>query len=75
MEFATRVRPSSVRYNLHPPSVPARGSRASEDIPYVERLLRHRRISTAGIYTQVADAALKLRITEKPPRKGLIGTS
>lgn len=43
------------------------------DIRYVQRLLGHRSISTTEIYTQVADAALKLRITEKHPRKGIVG--
>jgi site-specific recombinase XerD len=43
------------------------------DIRYVQRLLGHRSISTTEIYTQVADAALKVRITEKHPRRGIVG--
>jgi integrase/recombinase XerD len=42
------------------------------DIRYVQRLLGHRSISTTEIYTHVADAALKVRITEKHPRKGIV---
>jgi integrase/recombinase XerD len=42
------------------------------DIRYVQRLLGHRSISTTEIYTQVADAALKVRITEKHPRRGIV---
>jgi site-specific recombinase XerD len=44
------------------------------DIRYVQRLLGHRSISTTEIYTHVADAALKVRITEKHPRKGIRGS-
>ncbi len=44
------------------------------DIRYVQRLLGHRSISTTEIYTHVADAALKVRITEKHPRRGIVGT-
>jgi site-specific recombinase XerD len=43
------------------------------DIRYVQRLLGHRSISTTEIYTHVADAALKVRITEKHPRKRIVG--
>jgi site-specific recombinase XerD len=43
------------------------------DIRYVQRLLGHRSISTTEIYTHVADAALKVRITEKHPRRGILG--
>lgn len=43
------------------------------DIRYVQRLLGHRSISTTEIYTQVADAALKVRITEKHPRRTIVG--
>jgi integrase/recombinase XerD len=43
------------------------------DIRYVQRLLGHRSISTTEIYTHVADAALKVRITERHPRKGIVG--
>lgn len=44
------------------------------DIRYVQRLLGHRSISTTEIYTHVADAALKLRITEKHPRRTIVGS-
>ena len=43
------------------------------DIRYVQRLLGHRSISTTEIYTHVADAALKVRITERHPRRGCGG--
>jgi integrase/recombinase XerD len=43
------------------------------DIRYVQRLLGHRSISTTEMYTQVADSALKVRITERHPRKGILG--
>jgi len=42
------------------------------DIRYVQRLLGHRSISTTEIYTQVADAALKVRITERHPRRTIV---
>jgi site-specific recombinase XerD len=42
------------------------------DIRYVQRLLGHRSISTTEMYTQVADSALKVRITEKHPRRGIV---
>ena len=42
------------------------------DIRYVQRLLGHRSISTTEIYTHVADAALKVRITEKHPRRVIV---
>ena len=42
------------------------------DIRYVQRLLGHRSISTTEIYTHVADASLKLRITEKHPRRRIV---
>lgn len=44
------------------------------DIRYVQRLLGHRSISTTEIYTHVADAALKVHITEKHPRRGIVAT-
>lgn len=44
------------------------------DIRYVQRLLGHRSISTTEIYTQVADAALKVRITERHPRRTIVGS-
>lgn len=44
------------------------------DIRYVQRLLGHRSISTTEIYTHVADAALKVRITEKHPRREIVGS-
>ncbi|HXA19289.1 MAG TPA: tyrosine-type recombinase/integrase [Thermoanaerobaculia bacterium] len=44
------------------------------DIRYVQRLLGHRSISTTEIYTHVADAALKVRITERHPRRGIVST-
>lgn len=44
------------------------------DIRYVQRLLGHRSISTTEMYTQVADAALKIRITEKHPRRAILAT-
>jgi integrase/recombinase XerD len=44
------------------------------DIRYVQRLLGHRSISTTEMYTQVADSALKVRITEKHPRRGIVKT-
>ncbi|HYI10056.1 MAG TPA: tyrosine-type recombinase/integrase [Thermoanaerobaculia bacterium] len=43
------------------------------DIRYVQRLLGHRSISTTEIYTHVADAALKVKVTERHPRKGIVG--
>ena len=43
------------------------------DIRYVQRLLGHRSISTTEIYTHVADAALKMRITERHPRRTIVG--
>ncbi|HET7434352.1 MAG TPA: tyrosine-type recombinase/integrase [Thermoanaerobaculia bacterium] len=43
------------------------------DIRYVQRLLGHRSISTTEIYTQVADSALKTRVTERHPRRGIVG--
>ncbi|HEX7809257.1 MAG TPA: tyrosine-type recombinase/integrase [Thermoanaerobaculia bacterium] len=42
------------------------------DIRYVQRLLGHRSISTTEIYTHVADAALKVKVTEKHPRRGIV---
>jgi site-specific recombinase XerD len=42
------------------------------DIRYVQRLLGHRSISTTEIYTHVADAALKIRITERHPRRTIV---
>jgi len=42
------------------------------DIRYVQRLLGHRSISTTEIYTHVADAALKVRITERHPRRTIL---
>jgi site-specific recombinase XerD len=43
------------------------------DIRYVQRLLGHRSISTTEIYTHVADAALKVKVTERHPRRGIVG--
>jgi integrase/recombinase XerD len=43
------------------------------DIRYVQRHLGHRSISTTKIYTHVADAALKMRLTERHPRRGIVG--
>ncbi len=43
------------------------------DIRNVQRLLGHRSISTTEIYTHVGDAALKTRITERHPRRGIVG--
>ena len=42
------------------------------DIRYVQRLLGHRSISTTEMYTAVADSALKVRINEKHPRRGIV---
>jgi integrase/recombinase XerD len=42
------------------------------DIRYVQRLLGHRSISTTEIYTHVADSALKVRITERHPRRTIV---
>jgi integrase/recombinase XerD len=42
------------------------------DIRYVQRLLGHRSIATTEIYTHVADAALKLHVTSKHPRKSIV---
>ena len=42
------------------------------DIRYVQRLLGHRSISTTEIYTHVADTALKMRITERHPRRTIL---
>lgn len=42
------------------------------DIRYVQRLLGHRSISTTEIYTHVADAALKVKVTERHPRRGIV---
>ena len=42
------------------------------DIRYVQRLLGHRSISTTEIYTHVADNALKVKVTEKHPRRGIV---
>ncbi|HUR81696.1 MAG TPA: tyrosine-type recombinase/integrase [Thermoanaerobaculia bacterium] len=44
------------------------------DIRYVQKLLGHRSISTTEIYTHVADAALKVRITERHPRRGIVAS-
>jgi site-specific recombinase XerD len=43
------------------------------DIRYVQRLLGHRSIVTTEIYTHVADAALKSRVVERHPRRGILG--
>lgn len=43
------------------------------DIRYVQRLLGHRSIATTEIYTHVADAALKMKVTERHPRRGIVG--
>jgi site-specific recombinase XerD len=45
------------------------------DIRYVQRLLGHRSISTTEIYTHVADAALKVRITERHPRRSIVAST
>lgn len=42
------------------------------DIRHVQRLLGHRSISTTEMYTSVADASLKLRITERHPRRVIV---
>ena len=42
------------------------------DIRYVQRLLGHRSITTTEIYTHVADATLRRRITERHPRRSLL---
>jgi|GEM_PF-6176251 len=42
------------------------------DIRHVQRLLGHRSISTTEIYRHVADAALKVRITERYPKQGIV---
>lgn len=42
------------------------------DIRHVQRLLGHRSISTTELYTSVADASLKLRITERHPRRAIV---
>jgi integrase/recombinase XerD len=42
------------------------------DIRYVQRLLGHRSITTTEIYTHVADASLRQRITERHPRRSLL---
>jgi len=42
------------------------------DIRYVQRLLGHRSIATTEIYTQVADVTLKVRVTERHPRKMIL---
>lgn len=43
------------------------------DIRYVQRLLGHRSIGTTEIYTHVADSALRVRVTERHPRKAILG--
>jgi integrase/recombinase XerD len=45
------------------------------DIRYVQRLLGHRSISTTEIYTHVADSALKVRITERHPRRSIVAST
>lgn len=42
------------------------------DVRYVQRLLGHRSITTTEIYTHVADGALKSRVTEHHPRRGIV---
>ena len=44
------------------------------DIRYVQCLLGPPSISTTEIYTHVADAALKVRITERHRRRGIVST-
>jgi len=44
------------------------------DIRHVQRLLGHRSISTTEMYTSVADASLRLRITEHHPRRAIVTT-
>lgn len=45
---------------------------AGMDIRYVQRLLGHRSISTTEIYTHVADATLKVQVTERHPRRSIV---
>jgi site-specific recombinase XerD len=45
---------------------------AGMDIRYVQRLLGHRSISTTEIYTHVADATLKVQVTERHPRRAIV---
>jgi integrase/recombinase XerD len=45
---------------------------AGMDIRFVQRLLGHRSISTTEIYTHVADATLKVQVTERHPRRVII---
>lgn len=47
---------------------------AGMDIRYVQRLLGHRSISTTEIYTHVADATLKVQVTERHPRRSIVHT-
>lgn len=42
------------------------------DIRYVQRLLGHRSISTTEIYTQVADATLKMQVAQRHPRRAIV---
>src|SRR4029078_2856423 len=44
------------------------------DIRHVQRLLGHRSIATTEIYTHVADASLRMRITERHPRKSIVAS-
>ena len=43
------------------------------DIRHVQRLLGHRSIVTTEIYTHVADSVLRVRVTERHPRKAILG--
>jgi len=44
------------------------------DIRYVQRLLGHRSIGTTEIYTHVADATLKIQVTQRHPRKAIVAS-
>lgn len=67
-EVRTRVTPHMFRH-----SVATYLLEEGVDIRYVQRLLGHRSISTTEMYTAVADGALKVRINEKHPRRGILG--
>jgi integrase/recombinase XerC len=66
-ELSRRVTPHMFRH-----SVATYLLEVGVDIRYVQRLLGHRSISTTEIYTHVADAALKSRIVECHPRRGIL---
>lgn len=67
-DLADRVTPHMFRH-----SVATYLLEEGVDIRYVQRLLGHRSISTTEIYTHVADASLRLRITERHPRRTIVG--